>query len=48
MAGTGGDTSSTAFLRDLCFLLDNLSDEAWSDVERRKNEKLMLDATKVY
>jgi hypothetical protein len=42
VAGTGGDTASTPFLRELVGMFNNLSDDAWSEIERRKNEKLML------
>jgi hypothetical protein len=42
VAGTGGDTASTPFLRDLVMLLNDVSDQAWIEVERRRNESFML------
>ena len=42
VAGVGGDTASVPFLRHLTGLLNTLSDDAWLEVERRRNEKLML------
>jgi len=45
VAGTGGDTASTPFLRDLVMLLNDVSDKAWIEVERRRNENFMLPKT---
>lgn len=45
VAGAAGDTASTPFLRELVTLLNDVSEEAWLEVERRRNEKLMLPNT---
>ena len=42
VAGTGGDTASTPFLRELVGLFNDASDDAWTEIDRRRNEKLML------
>ena len=42
VAGVGGDTASTSFLRDMVTLFNDISDTAWTEIESRRNEKLML------
>ena len=42
VAGVGGDTASVGFLRDLLSLMNDMSDEAWMEVDRKRNEKFML------
>ena len=45
VAGVGGDTASTSFIRELASILNNVCDDAWIEVDRRRNEKLMLPTT---
>ena len=40
--GVGGDTASTPFIRELTSIFNDVSDDAWIEVDRRRNEKLML------
>jgi hypothetical protein len=48
VAGVAGDTASVSFLRELVSLFNDVSDEAWTDIERRRAEKFVLPTSVKY